>query len=271
MTSDSNPSADSAAPVPPAGVPAAAWRAYAGVRGGVIDEKELTERYLPLVRNVVDRIKMTLPAHIEAADLYSVGFMGLLAAVKKYDPEQGSAFATYASTRIRGAVLDELRRQDWCSRRARARARQIKAALGQLEQRLGRSAGEDEICRELGVSHAEYAAWLDESRPATFIPLHQDYEDQEGGRSGSLQDTLADEGDTTGRESLEKAETLELLTQRIAALPVMQRKILGMYYQEGMRLAEIAAVCGVTESRISQIHSQAILGLRAFLARARNA
>lgn len=253
----------------PAVWPAAAWRAYAGGKTSLVEEKDLMERFLPLVRSVVDRIKMTLPPHIEAADLYSVGFMGLLAAIKKYDPEQGSSFAAYASTRIRGSVLDELRRMDWCSRRARSRARQLKEVIGQLEQRLGRAANEEEISRELGVSRAEYLKWLDESRPATFIALDQQSDDDES-RGGGLHEVLADENDTTGRETLEKAELLELLTNRLSEMPEMQRKILGMYYHENLRLAEIAAVFGVTESRISQIHSQAILSLRAYLSRARN-
>src|ERR1700761_6336934 len=125
---------------------AAAWRAYQGVSSNsAIDEKDLIERYLPLVRNVVDRIKLTLPSHIDADDLYSVGVTGLLAAVRKYDPEQGNTFAGYAATRIRGAILDELRRMDWCPRRARARGRKLKEAINALEQKLGRVATEDEI------------------------------------------------------------------------------------------------------------------------------
>jgi RNA polymerase sigma factor for flagellar operon FliA len=247
----------------------AAWRAYAGVSPGAVDEKDLIERFLPLVRNVVDRVKLTLPPHIDADDLYSVGVTGLLAAVRKYDPEQGHTFAGYAALRIRGAVLDELRRMDWCPRRARARARKLKESINQLEQRLGHTAGEDEICRELGVSHAEYAKWLDESRPVTFVALDQHTEGEES-TGASLHELLADESDTTGRDTLEKRELLELLAQRIAELPDIPRKILAMYYHENMRLAEIAAVFGLTESRICQIHSQTIIGLRAYLTRARN-
>lgn len=112
--------ATSAAEVPTPPSPASAWRVYQGA-AGQIDEKELIERFLPLVRNVVDRIKLNLPPHVDAEDLYSVGVTGLIAAVKKYDPEQGNTFAAYATTRIRGAILDELRRMDWCPRRARAR------------------------------------------------------------------------------------------------------------------------------------------------------
>lgn len=249
---------------------AAAWRAYQGVATGTaVDEKELIERFLPLVRNVVDRIKLTLPPHIDAEDLYSFGTTGLIAAVRKFDPKQGSTFAGYAAMRIRGAVLDELRRMDWCPRRARARARKLKESVNGLEQRIGRTATEDEICEELGISPAEYAKWMEEARPATFIALdsHSEGEDSEG---ASLHEFLADENDVTGRENLERAELLKLLTQRMAELPDVPRKILAMYYFENMRLAEIAAVFGLTESRICQIHSQTIIGLRAFLGRARN-
>ena len=115
--------------------PATAWRAYQGVSPSAVDEKDLIERYLPLVRNVVDRIKLNVPAHVDADDLYSVGITGLIAAVRKFDPEQGSTFASYAAMRIRGAILDELRRMDWCPRRARARSRKLKSAINDVEQR----------------------------------------------------------------------------------------------------------------------------------------
>lgn len=249
--------------------PADAWRAYAGVPSGAIDEKDLIERYLPLVRNVADRIKLTLPSHIDADDLYSSGVIGLIAAVRKYDPAQGSTFAGYAAMRIRGAVLDELRRMDWCSRRTRARARKLKDSINTLEQKLGHAANEDQICEALGITRKEYAKWLDEIRPATFIALDQHAENDES-EGASLHELLADDNDTTGRDNLEKEELLELLTQTMAELPDIPRKILAMYYFEGMRLAEIAAVFGLTESRICQIHSQTILGLRAFIGRARN-
>ncbi len=248
---------------------AAAWRAYQGVSPGAIDEKELIERFLPLVRNVVDRVKLTLPPHIDVDDLYSVGVTGLIAAVRKYDPEQGNTFAGYAAMRIRGAVLDELRRMDWCSRRTRARVRRLRDAIGALEQRLGRPAGQAEICAELGLSPAEYERWLEESRPMTFVALdhHAEGEETEG---SSLHEFLADENDVTGRENLEQAELVQILTQRMTELPDIPRKILAMYYFENMRLAEIAAVFGLTESRICQIHAQTILSLRSYLGRARN-
>ena len=248
---------------------AAAWRAYQGVSSGAIDEKDLIERYIPLVRSVVDRIKLTLPMHIEAEDLFSVGITGLIAAVRRYNPDQGSTFASYAATRIRGAILDELRRMDWCPRRARARARKVKEAINTLEQRLGRTASEPEICDELGLSPKEYAKWLDESRPVTFIAIDQTAETEDSDGS-SLHELLADSSDETGREKMEKQELLQLMAQRIAELPDIPRKILAMYYFENMRLAEIAQVFGLTESRICQIHSQTIIGLRAYLGRVRD-
>src|SRR5512135_1263948 len=146
-------------------VTATAWRAYQGANSSDLDQKELIERYLPLVRNVVDRIKLNLPAHIDADDLYSVGVTGLIAAVRKYDPEQGSTFASYAAMRIRGAILDELRRMDWCPRRARARSRKLKLAINDVEQRLGRAATDAEVCAALGLSEKEYQKWVEEAKP----------------------------------------------------------------------------------------------------------
>ena len=158
---------------------ATAWRAYQGVSTEAIDEKELIERYLPLVRNVVDRIKINLPPHVDIDDLYSVGVTGLIAAVRRYDPEQGNTFAGYAATRIRGAVLDELRRMDWCPRRVRARTRKLKEAIGAIEQKLGRAATEEEICAGLDMTRPDYAKWLEQSRPITFIAIDQTSEGEE--------------------------------------------------------------------------------------------
>jgi len=247
--------------------PAAAWRAYQGVSSpGSVDEKDLIERYLPLVRNVVDRIKLNVPAHVDADDLYSVGVTGLIAAVRKFDPNQGSTFASYAAMRIRGAILDELRRMDWCPRRARARSRKLKNAINEVEQQVGRAATDTEIRSNLGLTETEYAKWVEEAKPVTFIAIDQNADGEEG-EGASLHELLADEADQTGRDNLEKAELLQLLTQRIAELPDIPKKILAMYYFENMRLAEIAAVFGLTESRICQIHAQTILGLRAWLQR----
>ncbi|WP_043589485.1 sigma-70 family RNA polymerase sigma factor [Geminisphaera colitermitum] len=262
---------------PPPAVVSTAWRAYQHATNGADrdDEQTLIERYLPLVRNVVDRIKMNLPAHVEVEDLYSVGVTGLLAAIQRYDPEQGNTFAGYATLRIRGAVLDELRRLDWCPRRARAKARKIKDAIGELEQRHGRAVTDAEVSEHLGISLHDYAHWLEESRPVTFVAIDQPASGDDGGSSGggsgvSLHEVIADKNDTPVRERMEKEEVWQLIAQRITELPDIQKRILAMYYFENMRLAEIAAVFRLTESRICQIHSQAVLTLRAYILRAQN-
>jgi RNA polymerase sigma factor for flagellar operon FliA len=249
--------------------PAAAWRVYQGAQNEKIDEKELIERYLPLVRNVVDRIKLNLPPHVDVDDLYSVGVTGLIAAVRKYDPEQGHTFAGYATTRIRGAILDELRRLDWCPRRARAKAKKLKESINELEQKLGRAASEEEVRKHLGLTPKEYAKWMEEAKPVCFIAIDQtaDNDDSDG---ASLHELIADEADVSVRDRMEKEELLKLMADRIAELPEIPKKILGMYYFENMRLAEIAAVFDLTESRICQIHAQTVLSLRAYINRMRS-
>lgn len=245
-----------------------AWRAYQSA-GGTVDEKELLERYLPLVRNVVDRLKLTLPAHVDADDLYSVGVTGLIAAVRRYNPEQQHTFAAYATTRIRGAVLDELRRLDWFPRRARAKARKIKTAISELEQRLGRSPSEDEIRIHLDLSVKEYAHWMVEVRPISFVAIDDNGETEDSSGT-SRHEMIADEQAVPVQQSMENEELGQLLAQKIQELPDIQRRVLAMYYHENLRLAEIAAVFNLTESRICQIHARALLGLRAQIEGARN-
>jgi RNA polymerase sigma factor for flagellar operon FliA len=257
-----------AAEVPVHPAPATAWRVYQNA-SGPIDEKDLIERFLPLVRNVVDRIKLNLPPHVDAEDLYSVGVTGLIAAVKKYDPEQGNTFAAYATTRIRGAILDELRRMDWCPRRARAKARKLKEAINEVEQRLGRASTEEEVRLHLGLSQKEYSKWLEDAKPVCFVNIDAsaEHEDSEG---SSLHELIADESDVSVRDKMEKSELMQLVASRIEELPEIPKKILAMYYFENMRLAEIAAVFSLTESRICQIHAQTVLNLRAYIQRVRN-
>jgi RNA polymerase sigma factor for flagellar operon FliA len=252
----------------PAAANRPAWRAYQSA-GGTVNDNELIERYLPLVRNVVDRLRLTLPAHVDADDLYGVGVTGLIAAVKRYDPEQQNTFAAYATTRIRGAVLDELRRLDWFPRRARAKARKMKTAISELEQILGRAPEDAEIRDRLGHSQKEYDHWMVEVRPISFIAIDDNPEGEEGG-GVSRHELIADEQAVPVQNQMEQQELSEIVAQKIAELPDMQRRVLAMYYHENMRLAEIAAVFGLTESRICQIHSRAILGLRAHVTAARN-
>lgn len=258
------------APVAPATLNSgySAWRAYQSA-GGTVDEKEMLERYLPLVRNVVDRLKLTLPAHVDADDLYSVGVTGLIAAVRRFNPEQQHTFASYASTRVRGAVLDELRRLDWFPRRARAKARKIKTAIAELEQVLGRAPSEDEIRDKLGLTVKEYSHWMVEVRPISFVAIDDNGETEEGGGT-SRHEMIADDQAVPVQTSMENEEMGQLMALKIQELPDIQRRMLAMYYHENMRLGEIAAVFNLTESRICQIHARALLGLRSQLEHARN-
>jgi len=246
-----------------------AWRIYQGAQSEHLDEKELIERYLPLVRNVVDRIRLNLPPHVDVEDLYSVGVTGLIAAVRKYDPEQGHTFAGYATTRIRGSILDELRRLDWCPRRARAKAKKLKESINEIEQKVGRAATEEEVRLHLGLTPKEYAKWIEEARPVCFIAIDQNAENEDS-EGASLHELIADESDVSVRDRMEKDELMQLVASRIAELPEIPKKILAMYYFENMRLAEIAAVFDLTESRICQIHAQTVIGLRAFIQRMRS-
>ncbi|MEI8088483.1 MAG: FliA/WhiG family RNA polymerase sigma factor [Opitutaceae bacterium] len=228
----------------------------------------LVEEHLPLVRQVVGRIKMSLPPHIDADDLHSVGVMGLIAASQRYVPQEGRTFAGYAYTKIRGAILDELRRLDWCPRRTRAKARKLKDAIAELEQKHQRAVTDEEIQGHLQLSAAEYALWLQESSPVTFINI--DASAQDDGKGSAFHETIADENLEPASAGLERAELWRLVADRIESLPDTQKKVLALYHFEGLRLAEIAEAMDLTEARISQIHTQAILALRSFVERNQN-
>ena len=234
------------------------------------DERHaMIDRNLGLVKVVVDRMKLFLPATLDINDLYNVGVLGLLAATRKFDPSQGTAFAAFATLHIRGAVRDELRRMDWIPRSVRDKARRLREAIEGLEGRLGRPASEIEICGEMGLSLDQYGTLLDEIKPVSFIPLdaESDWED-----SGDVRvaDRIADESQRSAFETLEQRELIQQVVNQMARMPELQRKVLAMYYFENMRLAEIAAAFSLTEGRISQIHTQAVMSLRTFVKRITN-
>lgn len=240
-----------------------AWHAYRNGPTAADSEDEFLKAHLPLVKRVIERMKASLPPHVDSDDLGSVGVIGLVNAARSYRADQGSSFSTYATLRIRGAVLDELRRMDWMPRRARAKSKELSEVVNQLEQRLGRIATEAEVAEEMELSSEEYAELLDTVRPITCIELDglASEEDDET----TLHDLIADESQTPAHTQIERKELVALMAGRIQKLPDMQKKVLALYYHEEMRLAEIAQVFGVTESRICQIHSQAIISLRTYL------
>jgi RNA polymerase sigma factor for flagellar operon FliA len=241
------------------------WQRYHQT-GDAAVESVLVEQYLPLVRTVVGRVAMTLPAHVSAEDLYSAGLVGLLQAVRNFSTKGGASFETFARFRIRGAVLDELRRLDWVPRLVHEKARKIQNALGELEQRLGRPPDEEQMANALKISPDEYRAWLEEIRPVAFVCLDA-VSSAEAFDGLAHHDSIADESQEDPSESASRSELKQLIARRIRQLPQMQQKVLALYYFEDLRLREIAEVFGLTESRISQIHSQAILAIRSFIER----
>lgn len=229
-------------------------------------ENALVEQYLPLVRSVLGRLLMSLPEHVDHDDLNSAGLVGLLQALRNYDPACGSSFETYARLRIRGAMLDELRRMDWVPRTVHEKARRIQKTMAQLEQKLGRMPTDAEVAQALNLSGSQYSELLDEIRPATFVCLDA-ANVTENGEVHSLSEVISDPGENGPVEQTCRNELKELILQRLQQLPANQRRVLALYYVEDLHLREIAEVMGVTESRVCQIHSQAILAIRAYIDR----
>jgi RNA polymerase sigma factor for flagellar operon FliA len=233
--------------------------------GSKTEEKLVTE-YLPLVKSVVGRLAMTLPSHVDLDDLYSAGMVGLLNAVRNFNPKSGTSLETYARLRIRGAVLDELRRMDWVPRSVHGKARKVQAVMQELEQRNGKMPSELEMARALNISLPEYQQWLEEIRPATYICL--DAASTLDGEDGpSHYETFAHTNQETPLDGVSKREISKLISKRLQQLPEMQRKVLALYYFEDLRLREIAQAFGLTESRICQIHAQGVLAIKSFLHR----
>ncbi|HXP61422.1 MAG TPA: FliA/WhiG family RNA polymerase sigma factor [Dongiaceae bacterium] len=229
-------------------------------------ENALVERYLPLVRTVVGRVALSLPAHVRPEDLHSAGLVGLLQAIRSYDATAGASFETFARFRIRGAILDELRRLDWVPRLVHEKARRIQNVLNELEQQLGQPPGEEEVAKALGLTPGEYRDWLEEIRPVAFVCL--DACASADTPDGTTQhESIPDDSQPSPFDSASENELKELIARRIRQLPQVQQKVLALYYFEDLRLREIAEAFGLTESRISQIHSQAILAIRSFIER----
>jgi RNA polymerase sigma factor FliA len=224
-------------------------------------EPELIEQYLPIVRKVVMALARHLPPQVDVDDLYSVGTIGLIAAVRRYDSDQEKTFEAYAVMRIRGAVLDELRRLDSLPRTARAKARSLQETSARLEQTLGREPNDDEVSMALGMNVSELRRMRNAVRPMNFISL--DNRVSPGAeQEADLHEAIADENQENGSEQCQQNELVDLLREKINLLNSRQRRILSMIYFDNMHLSEIADVFGVTEARVCQIRSQAIANLR---------
>ncbi|HYJ44965.1 MAG TPA: FliA/WhiG family RNA polymerase sigma factor [Pyrinomonadaceae bacterium] len=221
----------------------------------------LIESHLSLVKFVADRIAAKLPASVERDDLVSAGMIGLLDAVDKYDSSRGVMFKTYAEMRVRGAILDSLRDLDWAPRSMRRRAREIEAAYLQIEQNYNRPAKEEEVASLLGMSMPEFHRLLGDLRGLTVTGL--DYEDDEDATTRSRQIPI--DPAETPLAQYEQTETRERLVAAIDRLPERERQVMALYYLEELNMKEVGAVLSITESRVSQVHTQAIIRLRAAL------
>lgn len=226
------------------------------------DHGSLLKQYSPLVRRLAHQMIAKLPANVELDDLIQVGMIGLNDALGRFDAAQGVQFETFATQRIRGAMLDELRGADWMSRGDRRQQRSIEAAVHKLEQRLGRAPSEGEIAREMGLSLSDYQELLGKVRGTQLLYL-EDLGGDEGDNS-YLDRHVADE-DANPVGQLQDRRMREALVAAIKNLPEREQFVMSMYYEQDMNLKEIAAVLGVTESRVCQLHSQSIARLRARL------
>jgi RNA polymerase sigma factor for flagellar operon FliA len=227
-------------------------------------ESQLVEMHVTLVKHIVSRLALTLPPHIDLQEVHSSGLVGLLNAVRNFDPEAGASFESYARVRIRGAIMDDLRRMDWVPRSVHEKARKVQIALERFEQANGRPATEAEAASALDLTVPQYEKLLADIRPATFICLDS-VRDRDEDPDSTAHEFIPDESSESPDLTADRNELARIITERLEKLPVTQRKVLALYYFEDMRLREIAAVLGVTESRVCQIHSQAITNIKAYL------
>ncbi len=228
---------------------------------GQLDRDALIRQYQPLVRRLAHHMMAKLPHSVEVDDLIQVGLIGLTDALSRFEATQGVQFETFATQRIRGAMLDELRDTDWMSRSSRKGQKDIEIAMRRLEHKLGRTPLESEIAREMGLSLADYQALLGKVRGTQLVYLedmHGNNEDEDNYLDRHVADSEADPLNLLRDQRLRSA-----LVSAIKTLPEREQFIMSMYYEQDMNLKEIAAVLDVTESRVCQLHSQSIARLRA--------
>ena len=226
---------------------------------------QLILNYSPLVKYVAGRLASSLPQTVETADLISYGIFGLIDAIEKYDPGRAIKFETYAIARIKGAIIDELRAMDWVPRSVRSRAREIEHAYVALENELKRVPTDAEVADRMGVTDKEYADILSRLSYTSVVSFEEMWvgNDREDGQSalGTIKDEAAEDPVAV----FETAEIKEILAEAIERLPEREKTVIALYYYEGLTLKEIGQVLGVTESRVSQLHTKAVLRLRAKL------
>ena len=225
-------------------------------RNNTASRDHLIVHYSPLVKFIAGRIGAGLPNSVDPGDLVSSGVFGLIDAIDRFDPERGVKFETFAAPRIRGAIYDGLRQLDWVPRSIRSRAREVEKAFSRLEHELGRAPNDDELAAQLRIGEEELARWLASIAATTIGPLDRAV------AAGYEPESVDSEGMESPTAALEDRELRDIMKTEIIKLPEREKLVLSLYYDEGLTLAEIGQVLGVTESRVSQIHTKSVLHLR---------
>jgi len=241
------------------------WRTYRRTNDQALRDR-LILNYAPIVKYVAGRLGSGLPAHVDEGDLVSYGLLGLISAIERFDPDRDIKFETYAIARIKGSILDELRALDWVPRSVRSRARQIERAMSELESKLRRAPTDEEIAAKVGISVEDLEDSLTDISRSSIAALDELWTiSGSGGDQVALIDTIEDTEGPEPQAALDETETREALAESIAALPEREKIVITLYYYEELTLREIGDVLGVTESRVSQLHTKAILRLRSRL------
>ena len=246
------------------------WREYRLNHSYEIREY-FVEKYSPLVKYVAGKVAIGMPQNVEFDDLASYGAFGLLDAIEKFDPEREIKFKTYAMTRIRGAIFDELRSIDWIPRSIRQKAKQVEETINMLENKLGHTVDDEDIAKEMGIPVEELHSLLTKISGTSMISLNDIWYLGEDNDEISFMETLESPVNLNPDALIEKEEIKSVIVEAIQHLPDKEKKVVVLYYYEDLTLKEIGEVLDVTESRISQLHTKAIMRLRGKLMRMKNA
>jgi RNA polymerase sigma factor for flagellar operon FliA len=239
------------------------WRRYKD-DGDEKARERLVVAYSPLVKFIAGRMASGLPSHVEESDLISYGLLGLIGAIERFEPERDIKFETFAVARVKGAIIDELRSLDWVPRSVRARAREIEKAHAALEAVLQRAPTDEEMAEKLGITVEEFRDALLQIANSSVLALDDlwTFADPEGGSQISVLDTIQDPDAIDPHDEAQTSEVKDRLADAIESLPERERLVIALYYYENLTLREIGEVLGVTESRVSQLHTKAVIGLR---------
>ena len=230
--------------------------------------ENLIIEYAPLVKYVAGRVAISLPASVQQDDLISYGIFGLIDAIEKFDLSRNIKFETYAISRVRGAIWDGLRSMDWVPYSVRQKAKELEGTYAKLESELGRAASDDEVCASMGISLRQFSHLLAETSFTSVLSLEDLWKlDKDGSNSIRVMDTIKDNNVPDPIAMVMLDEQKSILTEAIKKLPEREKLVIALYYYEGLTLKEIGKVLGVSESRISQMHTKAILRLRGRLSR----